>query len=155
MDIAYNIIGNQHYALIYSVSGEVISPSRIELFEISESYRINKLILVNSINQIIEVLYEDETQPSEFTLKQNYPNPFNPVTSIDIIIPDNDFIKLAVYDISGNLVDIIAEGIYNAGSYTFMWDGNNFNGYPVASGMYIYSLIGSSRIESKRMILLK
>ena len=43
--------------------------------------------------------------PMSLILKQNYPNPFNPMTNIDFVLPQNDFVILNVYDIKGRLVN--------------------------------------------------
>ena len=154
MDIAYNRVHNYHYGLIYSLEDNSINGD-FELLDITDDYIVKELILANNQNQIVEILYEDISIPSAFILKQNYPNPFNPSTTIDIVLGQNEYIKLAVYDLSGNQIDVVANGNYQSGNYSFIWDGKNSNGVSVSSGMYIYSLIGNKGIESKSMILLK
>ena len=57
--------------------------------------------------------------PTEFALKQNHPNPFNPTTAIDFAIPETYEVSLAIYDISGRLVDVVEiSGIDNRASDT-------------------------------------
>ena len=37
--------------------------------------------------------------PDKYALYQNYPNPFNPVTTIKYDLPENNFVKLIIYDL--------------------------------------------------------
>ena len=47
--------------------------------------------------------------PIEYTLEQNYPNPFNPGTTIKYSIPEDGFVKLAVYNMLGEEVAMIVK----------------------------------------------
>lgn len=86
----------------------------------------------------------------EFILRQNYPNPFNPSTKIDFNLPEQSFINLSVYDVLGNKILTLIEGVKNKGYYSI-----NFNGSKYSSGIYYYTLkIGESR-KSRKMLLLK
>ena len=67
MDIAYNRVHNYHYGLIYSLEGNSINDSFV-LLDITDDYIVKELILVNTQNQIIEILYEDISIPSAFIL---------------------------------------------------------------------------------------
>ncbi len=93
---------------------------------------------------------DDEGVMYEFKLHQNYPNPFNPSTVITYEVPEASNVVLSVFTILGQkLLDIVntyqAAGIYDI----------EFNGYNLASGMYIYTLTAGDNITSKRMLLMK
>ena len=94
------------------------------------------------------------TVPTKFELMQNYPNPFNPVTKIGFSIPEDGKIKLAVYDITGKEVSVLANENRVAGYYTMQ-----FNGEKLSSGVYFYRLdfsgITGSSTQVKRMVLVK
>jgi WD40 repeat protein len=103
------------------------------------------------------------TIPQAYQLSQNYPNPFNPDTRIMVALPFKSQISLVVYDILGQEVAQLANGVLPAGTHSFAWAGLNQKGNPVAGGMYLYRLDakpleGSSKndfVEVKKMILLK
>ncbi|MBN2366274.1 MAG: T9SS C-terminal target domain-containing protein [Calditrichaeota bacterium] len=90
-----------------------------------------------------------------FRLMQNYPNPFNPSTTIQYEIPRAGEVEIRIFDINGRLVKTIKNQKQVAGSYNFLWDGQNDSGNKVASGLYIYSLKFENTITSKKMILVK
>lgn len=88
--------------------------------------------------------------PTGFALSQNYPNPFNPVTNINISIPERSFVKLAVYDMLGREVALLANGDFDAGNYTIDYDASE-----LTSGVYFYTISAGSFTETKKMMLVK
>lgn len=109
-----------------------------------------------------EILYdplgiEDEIVdiPTEFALHQNYPNPFNPQTNLSIDLPKAQDVSLVVYNVLGQNVKTIAEGMYDAGRYTFTWNGTNNNGEDVPSGVYFYSLKTTEFAKTNKMMLIR
>lgn len=88
-------------------------------------------------------------------LKQNYPNPFNPSTCIDFYLPQSANIKLAIYNIKGQLIKTLANGTFPAGNQNFVWNGIDNQGNKVSSGVYMYKLITDHEVISKKMLLIK
>ena len=93
--------------------------------------------------------------PVEFGLEQNYPNPFNPTTTIDVSIASDSQITLNVYDINGRLVSTLADGVYDMGYHSFVWNGLDQTGNQVSAGIYFYSLQAEGMSITKKMMLLK
>jgi len=85
-----------------------------------------------------------------FNLEQNYPNPFNPGTTINYELAKEEKVAIKVYDLLGNEIATLIEEVKPAGKYTI-----NFDGSKLSSGVYFYRLISSSKILSRKMILLK
>jgi hypothetical protein len=88
--------------------------------------------------------------PKSFALHQNYPNPFNPVTKIKFDIPKTGLVVLKIYDILGNQVAILNNGVLQAGYYEAELNASNY-----ASGVYFYRLEAGDFSSVKRMILIK
>lgn len=88
--------------------------------------------------------------PETFKLYQNYPNPFNPVTKIKFDIPENGFVSLKVYSISGSEVAVLLKEKLDAGSYE-----TSFNASSLASGIYFYQITTQGFSSSKKMVLIK
>jgi len=76
-----------------------------------------------------------EAIPDNFGLRSVYPNPFNPTASISFVLPSDEKIKLSVFDVLGNEVDILFSDNLNAGEHTFTWDASEFS-----SGVYYFKL---------------
>lgn len=93
--------------------------------------------------------------PPVFSLLQNTPNSFNPDTVIRYTIPRNGPVQLVIYNIRGQKVQTLVDGIQAAGAYRVAWNGRNSRGYPVGSGLYLYGLSADGSRDIKRMILLK
>ena len=95
-------------------------------------------------------------KPQSYELEQNFPNPFNPTTSIGFKLPKASSIRLEVYSILGQKVRTIAEGNFQPGVYTYLWDGTDERNSRVASGVYFYRLMADGgMVQTKKMILAK
>ncbi len=93
---------------------------------------------------------EVEIIPLKFELSQNYPNPFNPSTAIRFSLPVQTQLKINIYNMLGELVKTLSEGIYEAGYYNITFDAAG-----LSSGTYIYRIESEKFRESKKMILLR
>jgi len=51
-------------------------------------------------------------------------------------LPENGFVTIKIYDISGRLVKVITNEYMQAGSHAMMWDGTDSRGNIVAAGVY-------------------
>jgi hypothetical protein len=97
-------------------------------------------------SQIIEI----NTLPSSYELSQNYPNPFNPSTKIVVKLPYTTNIKLAVYNLLGEMVSEVTNAEYKAGTYEFTFAPNG-----LASGVYVYRIESANFVGTKKMVLLR
>ena len=88
--------------------------------------------------------------PSDFSLAQNYPNPFNPATTIEFSLPTAGKIRLAVYNVLGQEVAILADGYRPAGVHHV-----DFEAADKPSGIYFYRLEYAEGVQTKKMTLVK
>ena len=105
----------------------------------------------------LQVGVEDngESVPANFELSQNYPNPFNPETQIKYVIPEQEHVKLTIYNSTGQEIRTLVNNSQSAGSHTVTWNGRNNFGQKVTSGIYLYRLDAGDFVNIKKMILLK
>jgi len=88
--------------------------------------------------------------PERFALHQNYPNPFNPRTTISYDVPRSAHVTLSVFNVLGQHVGTLYEGMQSAGTHRIVWDAGS-----LASGVYFYRLQGAGQTLMRKMILVK
>lgn len=99
-----------------------------------------------------------QTVVTAFALAQNYPNPFNPTTVINYQLPVTSTINLKLYDLLGQEIMTLSEGIHQPGNYNATIDARG-----LAGGVYFYRLLASeidggqtnNYIETKKLMVLK
>jgi hypothetical protein len=104
------------------------------------------------------VLLIDGQLPKRYSLAQNYPNPFNPTTTITYEIPLQSSVSLKIYNLLGQEVTRLVDGVQSAGTYQIVFDANR-----LASGVYFYRLESHSVyaqkennfIQTKKLVLMK
>jgi hypothetical protein len=93
-----------------------------------------------------------------YYVAQNYPNHFDPTTLISYRLPVTSNISLKVYDLLGQEVATLFEGVRQPGNYEATFDGSR-----LASGVYLYRLHASQTnggqasdfMETKKLILIR
>jgi len=115
---------------------------------------VNQLGMESEPSETIEVYYDavapQQALPERVELRANYPNPFNPTTTIEFTLPHPQEIRLEVYNVLGQRVVLLAEGVHTAGVHRV-----RFNGSEAASGVYLYRLISEGGAVSRKMILVR
>ncbi|MDR3610462.1 MAG: FlgD immunoglobulin-like domain containing protein [Ignavibacteriaceae bacterium] len=113
-----------------------------------------------SYSNLLTNVKEQKPVPVLYNLMQNYPNPFNPTTTIEYSIPQASNVKIIIYNILGDEVNVIYNSFKDAGNYKIAWNATDRNGKKVSSGVYFYelnavTLTGQVTSQMKKMILLK
>ena len=89
-------------------------------------------------------------KPESFVLHQNRPNPFNPFTSIEYTLPKGSYVKLEIYNSSGQLIAKPVDEYRSAGTHMASWKASNH-----ASGTYFFRFRYGGYTETKKMMLLR
>lgn len=120
-------------------------------------YGIEELEFNSVVYSISEMLEQEKENffPVNYLLKSPYPNPFNPVTQINFEVPKQSFLTVSVYNLNGELVDVLTEEEYSPGRYQLNWNAENQLGQFVSTGMYIIRLSSGSFNQTKKILFLK
>lgn len=114
---------------------------------------IYKYDQVNSVPFFEEIGIEEEIM-----LYQNFPNPFNNQTTVKLFVPNSgEQIKyrIIIYNILGEIVNVLFESDFSQGEYIINWDGKNNFGDVLPSGTYFISLEGEHKRKIIKTIILK
>ena len=86
-----------------------------------------------------------------FAINSLSPNPFNPVTSIDYSIEKAGHLRLSVYNILGQEVDVLYNGYQTEGeSFSITWDAHAFS-----SGVYFVHMVMNGQVETMKAMVIK
>ena len=96
-----------------------------------------------------------QSTPTRSMLLQIYPNPFNPQTTIKFVLDSPQRVEIAVYDVSGRLLSVLANRNFTADSQSVVWNGTDSMGFAVPSGTYLVRLSTESTTESRKVMLLR
>ena len=90
-------------------------------------------------------------QPIEHSISAAYPNPFNPVVNFDVDLNGEHYVDARVYNISGQEVAVLHNGLLSGSAQTLSWVATN-----QSSGIYFIRIVvdGMTTINNK-VILLK
>ncbi len=132
---------------------EYTTPFKDEISTQKEILVFKSAVINKKYNLLITTPDFNETGydvPEVITLHQNYPNPFNPATFLSFYLPENQEVKLSIFNVVGQLITILQDGPLQFGEHRYEW---NATGYP--SGMYIYQLEVGNKVITRKMTLVK
>jgi hypothetical protein len=127
-----------------------------ESFQGTVQYRLKQMDFNGTISYSTVISVEVDFTPKEYALYQNYPNPFNPSTTIKFALPFDSNVRIAIYNLLGEQVDVIFEQVKEVGYHNVSWNASS-----LASGVYFYtieakSIDGLKNFSSvKKMMLVK
>ncbi|MDD2890168.1 MAG: T9SS type A sorting domain-containing protein [bacterium] len=98
---------------------------------------------------------EGNARPNVFTVSSAYPNPAKGIASIKYSLPKESNVAVKVYDVTGKLVNTLVNENRKAGTYITTWNGKNTKGNKVSTGLYFYRVEAGSKIETRKIVLVK
>jgi hypothetical protein len=166
MALLMNVVaGNIHQMEVISVDGAMVSQAITYcdniIDDVSGDHEKAKTIadLINN-NQVVpageidlstpNITYRLSLEQLGFGLEQNSPNPFNAQASINYTLPEAADVRIAVYNLLGQRIAVLFNGVQQAGKHIITWDASDN-----PSGMYFYRIQAGEFTETKKMTLLK
>ncbi len=89
---------------------------------------------------------------AEFALAPVVPNPSVGATSVQFAVPVSAHVRVAVYDVVGREVQVLADGPFAPGTHSVRWDGTSA-GRAVRSGMYFVRMTAPSFDRVRRVAI--
>ena len=125
-------------------------PQYLKLVTVQEGYNIEGFTFSVTSNSI-----DDGLMVEQFILGKPYPNPFNPSMMIDISVNESGIYSANVFDLNGKIIAEMYSGTLEVGEHSLTWDGVNFNGEPVASGIYLLTIMNETTRTNKKLLLVR
>lgn len=133
-----------------------------------QEYYLDDLRLVDLVNKDqVTISLRDQEYPKATATEMNfrshnYPNPFNPskagrcpTTNIYYSLPQTAKTSLEIYNIKGQKVKTLVNGLVEQGEHQAIWDGTDDNQNSVNSGIYSYRLQSGENVINQKMMLMK
>ena len=83
------------------------------------------------------------------------PNPASGPLSIQLTLPQPGEARVALHDVSGRVIRVLAEGSQPAGEHMLVWDGRTDDGGQAPAGMYFVSARSAGWGVVKRVIFMR
>jgi len=93
---------------------------------------------------------KEEEPPQDFALEQNYPNPFNPETVLRLTLPVAAQVRLGVYALTGELIELLLDERRDGGRYEVRFDAGR-----LASGVYLCRMEVAGRSFVRKLVLVR
>lgn len=136
--------GNSNSARLYAYTDRNLAPG-------SYAYRLKQINRDGTSEYFGSAEVAVGIAPKKLVLEDNFPNPFNPTTTISFAVPENGHVTLKVFNITGQEIATLYNGIAEAGTYIQA----PFNAHSYPSGLYFYRLQYGNQQLVKKMLLAK
>ncbi len=103
----------------------------------------------------IEPEESHQTLRASGQLLQAYPNPFNPSMTICFELAGPEDVLMSVYDIHGRKVSTLSDRPCEAGRHNIVWQGKDYRGLRVPSGVYFIRFEAGGIRESRKVLLVR
>jgi predicted phosphodiesterase len=92
---------------------------------------------------------DESDVPLRPVISGTLPNPFSGRTLVRFGIPDGGYVEIALYDVKGRKVEVLAEAYYSAGYHEVLWESDG----SVDSGLYFLRLrFGPDEVTRKIVV---
>ena len=140
-----------YHVIVFSTSGSA-NTDTLRTVSVPATYPANQSQgkLRASSLVVPEGLHTDEPVTFATELRGVYPNPFNPVTTVSYALKEEDQVSLVIYNVLGQRVAVLVDGVQVAGEHTIAFDGNR-----LPSGPYFLRMETSAYRQTRMMMLAK
>ena len=109
------------------------------LYSVGVDASLNRLPIAFESGRITHSETDDET-PGTLEVGAPFPNPFrvsqDGVLALPVTVAGTQHIRAEVFDILGRRIEVLQDGVLQAGQHQLQWAGKEQNGHEVASGLY-------------------
>jgi hypothetical protein len=98
---------------------------------------------------------EEDLLGARLDLAQSFPNPTRSRAEIVFQVTREGWVSLFLFDIRGEVVRVLNDGVRSSGRHSVVWDGTDGFGRALPSGVYAYELQTSEGRRARKLTLLR
>lgn len=132
------------------VKGRYIRLLCVSSVSSTEGYQVKEIEVYGTEKKITGFEWNNSIELNRYQLQQNFPNPFNPSTEIKFNIPNDQHVKITLFDVLGRQIRILINKKFSTGFHSF-----NFSSYELTSGIYFYRMEAGEFTSTKKMVLMR
>jgi hypothetical protein len=83
------------------------------------------------------------------------PNPFSNTTTISFSLSQSSKVSIGIYDVTGRLVQILANTELQQGTYKIIWNARDEKENAVSAGIYFLNFSAGSYVERRKLVVAK
>lgn len=112
-------------------------------------------LLLDPVAKPIEATEERASSGRDVFLRGGRPNPSTTVARVEFGVDQLRTVILAIYDVAGRQVRLLAREQLASGVYTREWDGRDARGHTLPAGVYFVRLSVGDRTLTEKIVLSK
>ena len=147
-------LAGKNNAFDTTISNQIVDDGILDIYfsavNYGEGYEYAGPFLNGLEIHLIQSLSNDPLEATSYSISRPYPNPFNNKLTIPVNVKNNGEVHVAIFNISGQLIDVIQEVILPEGKHELIWDAKNYS-----SGLYIIQTKINNKVTYEKTILLK
>ena len=147
-------LAGKNNAFDTTISNQIVDDGILDIYfsavNYGEGYEYAGPFLNGLEIHLIQSLSNDPLEATSYSISRPYPNPFNNKLTIPVNVKNNGKVHVAIFNISGQLIDVIQEVILPEGKHELIWDAKNYS-----SGLYIIQTKINNKVTYEKTILLK
>jgi agmatine/peptidylarginine deiminase len=115
----------------------------------------HRQVVIKVDEDLLSSLSEPNPATSLAWIEDISPNPFNDQTKISFCLEQESQVKMLVYNMQGQIVNILAAQNFTKGRHEIAWDGKDGSGNKVSNGIYLLKMETESGIDFRKLVFSK
>ncbi len=140
--------GSTSEAHEYTYTDAAVVPGATYLYRLADVDYSGKVVWHKEVKVKVEA--QTAQMPVKFGLQPAYPNPFNPSVTIPYGLAEDGNMSLKVYNLRGELVNVLMNAYALKGTYSYNWQPRN-----LSAGIYLVRLKSGNHTSMQKVVFVK
>lgn len=165
-ELSYAIVNGKLLGILYSYTGKLIPggiQNIIQVQNATQGLKWGKVFGSDIGGKLVQVKVEGAIGADGNPVTENdiqvSPNPFSTYTTLNYQIEKDALVQIEIYNLSGQLVTTLQDGVQTSGNYEMVWNGKSQNKQGLSPGIYLCKMVISpvdgSAMFSKEVKILR